>query len=366
MVHTNPWGVDPSHPDIDRLLQYVVKDRDGKYAGFQTASHTKWGQMAPRFRMLKFRTDQIAIDAPKGSAGKAFRFETGTVPDGCEALLTFGGIQGTGRLAVTIGRRLLKTPPGWFEKNTECTIEFPFLLKAGKNKVAIETEGEINLSEPWYRIHDCRIPPDPYATWSYPILFADTHNPEWNKIFVENVAQAVEKYHIDAIHCDATEYEWNKPVYQALKERLPNLPVSGEGFNTFSCLGYYALAQSHLIQTLTGYLDIMRGTMHQGSIPDTSKMDELLAWLNKESPVSYFVDDYMRVYPHLCAANGFVPISKVCNHSESAMSPRDPDYQWKFIRDANRLHCIPGLRLNYRDCGLDKDTKKAIREIAGW
>ena len=78
------------------------------------------------------------------------------------------------------------------------------------------------------------------------------------------------------------------------------------------------------------------------------------------------MDDYARVYPHLCAANGFVPISKVCNHSEPAVSPRDTECLWRVIRDAKRLGCIPGLRLNYRDYGLDEDTKKAIREIASW
>ncbi len=92
MVHTNPWGVDPSHPNIDRLLQYVVKDRDGRYAGFQTASCTKWGQMAPSFRMLKFRTDRIPIDAPEAPSSNTFSFRTVAVPDACEALFTFGGI----------------------------------------------------------------------------------------------------------------------------------------------------------------------------------------------------------------------------------------------------------------------------------
>jgi len=361
MVHTNPWGLDPCHPDIDRCLQYVVKDRDGKYAGFQTASHTKWGQMAPKFRLLKFRTGRVPL--PGGSPQDGV-FETVPVPDRSEALLTLGGFQGEGRLAVTVGRRTLKTPSGAFAKGGEHTIAFPFLLEPGPNRVRLSLEGKLELEDGWYRIHDCRVPPDRYATWTYPILFADTLNAEWQRIYVDNVAQAVEAYGIDAIHCDATEYQWNKPIYDALQERLPSLPVSGEGYATLSALGYYAFAQSARCQTLIGYLDAMRGTEHQGSIPDSTKIEQELAWLDKESPVSSFVDDYIRVYPHLCAANAFVPVGKVCNLSEPGLTPRDPAALWKVLRDAKRLRCVPALRLNYREHGLDAESRKAVRELS--
>jgi hypothetical protein len=82
MIHTNPWGLDPCHPDIDRYLQYVIKDQDGKYAGFQTASYTKWGITAPAFRLLKFRTARVAL--PSAATPEAATFETVSVPDRCE------------------------------------------------------------------------------------------------------------------------------------------------------------------------------------------------------------------------------------------------------------------------------------------
>lgn len=361
MIHTNPWGVDPFHPDIDRYLQYVLKDPDGKYAGFQTVSRTKWGIISPDFRRLMFWSGRVKFSAD--SDGKT-TFTTLPVPDRVEAVLTLGGIRGDGRLSVTIGRRTHRTPAGAFAKGNEHVMEFPFLLEPGPNRIVLSAEGDLDLSHGWYAINECRVPPDRYATWTYPILFADTQNAEWQQIFVENVTAVVKTYAIDAIHCDATEYELNKPIYTALTERLPRLPVSGEGYGTLSAMGYFAFAQSGQCQTLTGHLDAMKGTQRQGAVPDVTKLDEELAWLNKESAVTSFVSDYIRIYPHLCAANAFVPVGTVCNHSAPLISPRDPSALWSVLHDAKRLGFVPALRLNYREYGLDSETRKAINELS--
>jgi len=364
MIHTNAWGLDPYHPEIDEYLKYALKDKNGDFAGFQTGTLTKWGIMAPPSRPLKFITDEVPFNGPKGA--RSFTFETVYVPDACEALFTVGGLKvGDARVKFTIGRRSITTPPDWFKTHDKYDLPFPFLLKPGVNKVHVEVLGEAepDWSQAWYKIRYSFIPLNPYTSWTHPILFADTTNPEWIKIFVENVESAVRKYNIDAIHVDATEYEWNKPVYIALKERLPDIPVSGEGFGTLSAMGFYTFAQSGKCESLLGYLDVIRGTCEQGALPDTSKLEKQYEWLSEESPVSNFVGEYVKIYPHLCAANAFVPIGKVCNTFPPRLSPRCSKQLWKVLRDARRLNYIPALRLNYRKYGLDEETKKAIREL---
>ena len=69
------------------------------------------------------------------------------------------------------------------------------------------------------------------------------------------------------------------------------------------------------------------------------------------------------MYPHLCAANGFVPTGKVCNIFPKRQIPGRKEELWRVLRNAKRLGYVPGLRLNYRDYGLDEDAAKAIREI---
>jgi hypothetical protein len=364
MLHTNPWGVDPCHPELDSYKKLLVKDRDGKYAGFQTASYTKWGHIAPTRRLLKFRTGRIPVTA--AVQGNGLLFDTVGVPDKCEALVTLGGFPpGDYRIRATIGRRTLVSDEGALRSAQEYAFPFTFLLRPGTNAVRLEAPGRpaSELGQCWYRIERCFMPPDPYDTWSHPILFADTANPEWVSIFVGNVASVVKEYGIDAIHCDATDYEGNAGMYTELARALPDVVKAGEGFEALAALGYWSFCQMDGGQSLLGYLDIMRGTRQQCSIPDIGKLEELYAWLDRPSPVIAFVKDYVRFYPHLCAADAFVPTGKVCNTSPKMPSPRSTDSLWKVIRDVPRLDYLPALRLNYRDFGLDRETRKAIREL---
>jgi len=368
MIHTNAWGLDPCHPDIDRLQKHVLKDSEGNYKGFQTGGFF-YQQRAPPQRPLKYLTDKIPFKGPKGA--RSLTFETTSIPDRCEALITIGGTKvGDARVRITIGRRSVLTPPGWFKDHQEYDIPigFPFLLEAGKNKIKLEVVGEAQLdwSEGWYKIRHCYIPLNPYTSWTYPILFANTSDLEWIKVYVENVASVVMKYGIDALHIDATEYEWRKDICLKLREKLPDAAISGEGFATLSAMGFWAFAQMGVGQSLLAHLDIMRGTVQQGSLPDTSDLEELYRWLNKPSPVNNFVKDYVKTYTHLCAADAFVPIGKVCNTFPTRYSPRCKRELWKVIREAHGINYVPALRLNYRKYGLDEDAKKAIREIASW
>jgi hypothetical protein len=177
------------------------------------------------------------------------------------------------------------------------------------------------------------------------------------------VEKAVRKYGIDAVHVDATGYERHPLILTALKERLPGVAIAGEGYSSLEALGFWSISQG-AGQSLTQHLELMRGTKEQAALPDRSEMDALYAWLDKSSKVSDFVKDYIVNYPHLCAAESFVPVGKVCNTLPPRLSPRRKEDLWRVLRDAPRLNYVPGLRVNYRRYGLDPDTERAVREIA--
>jgi len=362
MIHTNAWGLDPCHPNIDKYLKYVVKDEEGNYSGWQC----NISQLKINRRTLKFLSKKIPLNGPKGA--KSYIFETIRFPEMCESFITVGNLKvGDARVKLTIDRRSMLTPPKWFRDHEEYAFPFPFLFKTGRNKVHVEVIGEAepDWSDGWYKIRYCSIPPTPYTSWTYPILHADTSNLEWIEIFVDNVESAVRKYNIDTVHVDATGYERHKQILDRLKQRLPNVPIAGEGFSSPEALGYWTFSQGAR-QSLTSYSDMMQGTRQQASLPDRSELDELYRWLDKPSPVCNFVKDYVKIYPHLCAADAFVLIGKVCNTFPPRLSPRSKEELRKILRDARRLNYIPGLRLNYRKYGVDEETRKAVQEIASW
>ena len=84
---------------------------------------------------------------------------------------------------------------------------------------------------------------------------------------------------------------------------------------------------------------------------------------DKPSSVCRFAKEYVIVYPHLCAANAFVPVGKVCNTFPPRQMPPTKEEQWHVFRNAKRLDYVPGLRVNYRKYGLDEDAKRAIADL---
>jgi len=369
MMHTNAWGLDPYHPRFDEYEKYLLRDEDGNYQGWQTGGKI-WGGSFPASRPLDFRTDEVPFHASRGT--KSFTFETVPIPDICEALLNVGNIEiGDARLKFTINQRSVLTPPAWFKDHDEYALPFPFMLNPGSNEVHVEIVGEAkpNWSESWYKIRYCFMKPDPFSGFSYPILLADMNNPEWIKIVIGEIASVVRKYKIDAIHIDATHYDRAKKMLNAIKEELPDLPTSGEEIETLGDMGYSTFCQNAR-ESLIGNDGVAKGVslpqalMRQwraGILPDKGRIKDLLNWLNKPSPVCNFVKNYVYVYPHLCVADGFVPVGRVC--CPSYVGPRTPEEFRKLLLDAPKLNYIPGLRLNYRRYGIDKESERAIRAI---
>ena len=110
MIHTTGWGIDPYHPDIDRLEKLVVRRENGEFEGWQMGP---WGN--PPKNSLKFTTGRLPLrSSPEIDPGSdSFLVETPFIPSGCEALLTIGGFRGyRGRVRLTVDRRSVSTPAG--------------------------------------------------------------------------------------------------------------------------------------------------------------------------------------------------------------------------------------------------------------
>jgi hypothetical protein len=358
MIHTTGWGIDPYHPDIDDLVKLVERDEDGDLRGWQIGMKGN-----PPKCSLKYFTPGISLGA--GGTASEFQIDTPPIPARCEALIAVGGLSGaSGRVSLGADLRSITTPEGWFRSHDEFAFAFPLLLMPGPNtlKVQYQGEGTPDWGKAWYRIRFCFVPRSPYSSWTWPILRADTSNSEYIRIYVESVKRAVQDFGIDAVHVDATTFTYprdNRKLLRALHEALPGVPINSEGYHTFEELGFWTFTQNACQSLLGG----KAGPREQGSLAVSEGLEEMHAWLDKPSPVCRFSRDYTRMYPHLCAANGFVPIGKVCNTFPKRQIPRRKEELWKVLRNANRLGYVPGLRVNYRDYGLDKDTVKAIREI---
>ena len=371
MIHTTGWGIDPYHPDIDTLLGLAVK-KDGQFQGWQL-DHT-----AGPHASLKFRTPKISLRA---SATKGdFSFRINPVPERCEAYMTLGGVKTReARIRLTVGRRTISTPANWFASHDKYDFPFPLALQPGENSGRVSTTGdsEVDWSRSWYRIRYCFVPETPYTTESCPILMGDMSNPEYIRIYTDNVRSVVQQYNIDAVHVDATHFDGAEEMLLRLKEKLPGVAIACEGSETFQALGYWTFWQGGRQQSLTDYTEVARGERlgtqelfvdfctcgDRGPSSSQTAAAGQYAWLDKTSPVCGFVREYIIPYPHLCSADAFVPVGKVCNRFPPRLMPPDNEVLWKVLRDAKRLDYVPGLRVNYRQYGLDAETKKAIKSL---
>ena len=313
---------------------------------------------------LKFRTEELpARGADRGEdGGRDFSFRTECVPDECEALVNFStAYRGSGRIRLTANHRSYVSPAGWFGKTGEYPFPFPFLLEEGENEFHVELlDDDGKLAECRYRIRDS-------FTFvrgcTYPILRADTTNPEWIRIFLDKIIPVVKEYGIDAVHVDATHYHRDAKILEAFKREIPQCAISGEELDSMGDFKMYAFCQNAVLDLLAG-IENRRIRKWRYYLPDRREIETDCGWLNDLSPVWKHLQQYIRLYPHLCAPDGFVPVGKVCGIRQPALAPEDPEMLWKVLRNADNLGYIPGLRLNYRQYGLDEQSRKAIQELA--
>jgi len=357
MIHTTSWGIDPYSPNIDDLLPMARSKEDGHPFGWQID-----GSWLPGNKPVDMDTSRIPLHGPAKAKEMTFDPPEVSVPF-AEVLFSVGGLalpKGA-RLELLHGRRAIRTPKEGLGAKTEYDFPFPMALRQGKNEVTLRLAGAeaADFRNAWYRVRHAFTTISENDSWTFPILMADTNNPNYVRLFAQNVASVVKEFAIDAVHIDAGSYDGDAAVFDALKERVPNVVISGEYFFTLKAMDFLVLCQSAR-QSLLRY-DAC--PCEQGALPHDGLGSYYKPWLDKRSPICRFVRDYILFYPHLCAANAFVPVGKVCNTWPARKRPSDTEELWRVLRDWRRLDYLPGLRVNYREYGLDPDSRTAIAEI---
>lgn len=376
MLHMNSQGVDPSNPRAVELETLCVGD---------PANGGNWQmppeQMPPNVE-LAFRVPKTDVELASAGASR-YVFDTVPILDACEAKLRIGGIPlGSNGARVTIGRRSLLVPAQTSAVDGGYRFTYAFALKPGINTVIVEPLGA-SVQEPsagvqtsagraagttaWYAVDACYAPPEPYSPWTYPIRHADVGNPRWIAEFLDAAAALTERFDVDAIHLDAATHlkpTDQRALFSALRERLPSLPIGGEWCSSLLDVGFWSVCQGSRASLLHGTEHLRRAQdVHAPSA--RAGIARLFTWLDQPSPICEFVRDYMRSYPHLCAADAFVPVGKVCNTQPPRQRPLDPAELDEVLDNARRFGTIPTLRVNFREYGLDRGTRRAIARLFG-
>jgi hypothetical protein len=153
--------------------------------------------------------------------------------------------------------------------------------------------------------------------------------------------------------------EGGPKLLTALRSALPELVIGGEGL-----LHTAEMSVFNVIQNCKE--DLIRGSgryrlpAEQGSLPIWGGRYESLSWLGQKSDIASFATDYFRTYPHLCASHSFVPVGKVCNCYPPRIVHSDLEELDSVLKTVQQLDAAPGLRLNYRDHGLDDRSREFL------
>jgi|GEM_PF-3501906 len=353
MLHACIWGIDPYDGNAPMWEKHTTH-RNGKLKGWQITTENP-----ARMSHARFRAGQIPL--PRENTGNC-KVSLGYVPGDCYAYLTMGGLGGfKGRIELTVGSWTIQAPPD--EGKNLYDFTYPLYCPAGDTEIAIAAEGGALPSSTWIQIRDTTTYTDPYCSWTYPMLWADPNDQHYADIFAANLRAIAENYPIDAIHFDAGSYRDEPNIVDTVKKALPkNIAMGCEWYTTWAELDYWVLAQKACTDlVLESYPQNV--ILEQASAPMLAGTPEFFPWMDKTSPICDFIKDYMVFYPHLVAANAFVPTRKVSNIAPERKVPQRDEELWRVVRDSGRLGYCAGLRVNYGKYGLDDKTMQALREI---
>jgi hypothetical protein len=94
---------------------------------------------------------------------------------------------------------------------------------------------------------------------------------------------------------------------------------------------------------------------------------ELPRWRTASGVSRQFTEPYFRSYWHLCAAKSFVRVGSVCNVLPPAVPPvpllKEEDRTaglHRLLKSVEQWEVIRTLRLNYREHGLDAETRREV------
>ncbi len=359
MLHTLGWGIDPYHPDIDRLMPLVRRREDGSLAGYKISDAG-----FPPTRRIHYRSGRVKVRGTK--TGNGVEVQTAAVPCLCESTLTIGGITGPGvRIRAAIRERIQTTPEGCFASSDTFRFPFPFLLGQGENRILLESVGqeEPDWSACWYTIDHCFVAKSLYLPSTRPILKADTGSAAWAGLYVGELERVLSDYGPDALYVDATTYTdppGSRSLFAAIAERIPHIPIGCEWCDHLDELGQWTFcfgAVRSLIDSspkLNEPRDAKSGSIRRG-------IERRYAWLDHPSPACRFVRDHL--YFH-CAPDAFVPVGTIVDMNPKWQLYTDPSELYEQLADSPRLGFVPTIKVNFADYGVDEYTKKMIRLVA--
>jgi len=226
--------------------------------------------------------------------------------------------------------------------------------------------GDLDLTDAWLQVRRCIAPATTFDAFTSPIMHGHQDSEFFLRATADNIAKVAEDFDIDAVHVDAASFYVPYPhdkLYRSVREALnPKRLMACEFLNTWEEFDFHAFSQGAAMDPVMSKIASMMVRDVNG-VPVMEGLREYYAWMNKLSPVCDFVREYMVYYPHLCSADGFVPVGKVCNVLPPRKLPFKDEELWRILRDAKRLRYVPGLRVNYREYGLDAQTARALEEI---
>jgi hypothetical protein len=335
MLHYLQWGADPFSPDFQEIKHLAAEGADLEHppVGWRCC----WPEME-----LDYDSERQKIKAQLKAAAATFStLSLPPEPPYFEGKITLGGIGSyAGRVRLSMNARSLPAPQGHFLDHDSYTFPYTFLVYEGENEVTLEfSEAEVpDLSGAWYRIHGVVYSDFIHA---YPIVRMDTTNDEWVELFTSRVIDIVRKYSIDAVHLDASStWDIDAPDYEIdrrLSRALPGIAFSTEVPNV-PTMAMFPLSQNG----------------HMPEHPD------------KYSPLAHLIlKPYRKMYWHLCGANGFVPVAQVCNcrPEPRPVSEEDREDLRQAFRQAPQFGMTMTMRVNYRDYGLDEETREAVLSL---
>jgi hypothetical protein len=339
MAHFNLWGMDPFDSRF-AAIEHLAMPYDRAYERIPTGQVGPYDGWPGPYPAVPTGYDSGFGESEPVETGPDYLvFETADVPEPCEAYLTLASLPplGAGRLRATTGSRQLTTAPGALARGGRTRFPYRFRLDAGRNRVRLDlVDGPASLGEATYRIdHAVR----PGEVWSYPIVRADIHQPEWIEITRQNLGRVAREYQVDIPYIDAVQV-WrpeDAPIFEALKQDLPGTAFACEypaelGYNLFRLTG----------TTLTGVPP--EGTTYQ--ITDFGKR---------------LHERYTRLmYPGFC----FVPFGSPGEQGGrlDASAGERREVAERAISDGRRWGVFPAVLLNYPKYGLDQRAREVILE----
>ena len=333
MIHVLPWGSDPYLPGFDKIRHLASSEDD--------VPSVTWPACYPA-TPSDFDSGRRDLSAGKISGRKVI-LKTMPLPRHLEAHVTVGGMRFPGSVKLSTNYRSLTSPKGYLAQNDAYAFPYTFLLYKGENEVTLEFIGADvpDLSRAWYRIHEA-IYSD--MIWTHPIVGMNVTHPDWIKLFTSRVVDVVRRYGIDAVHVDA-QHLWDlrdddMAINRILRAELPEVVFSTEK-PTEPSMVMFQLAQNAAVPIDEG--------------------DEAAQF--GSSPLARLLSlPYRRHYLHLCAADGFVPVATVCTIDPRPHPQTEEELEFNRRRFdmSPRFGVLRNIRVNYRDYGLDEETKRRI------